>query len=77
MGSQRMDSCTVCKEVRHVRYVDLYVIGSEGSWLCRDCEMEVVQFVRGRMMYHGELKIKAILDEKERLSQPPYAYGRD
>ena len=39
--------CLLCKEIQEVRYIDLYVIGSEGLHVCHDCEMEVVSAVKG------------------------------
>jgi len=39
-------NCTICDKTRETRYIDLFVEGSEGSRLCHDCEMLVVEFVR-------------------------------
>ena len=39
-------SCDICDEVSETRYFDLFTIGSEGTRLCHDCEMLVVEFVR-------------------------------
>lgn len=41
--------CYMCNDETTVRKIDLYVIGSEGLAFCHDCEMEVVEFVRGRI----------------------------
>jgi len=38
--------CTICDKERETRYIDLFVTGSEGTRLCHDCEMLVVEFVR-------------------------------
>ena len=41
--------CTTCRKETEVRWKNLYVIGSEGVWLCIKCEMKVVHFVRDLM----------------------------
>jgi len=38
----------MCHETKEVRYIDLYTVGSEGTDLCHECEMEVVGFIRRR-----------------------------
>jgi hypothetical protein len=38
--------CMAClKDDQQVRYIDLYVIGSEGLTICHPCEMELVRKV--------------------------------
>lgn len=37
--------CYICKENKPVRWKNLYTIGSEGTNLCIECEMKVVNFV--------------------------------
>lgn len=37
--------CYACKEIKPVRWKNLYTIGSEGTDLCIECEMKVVDFV--------------------------------
>ena len=39
-------SCDICDDVAETRYIDLFVTGSEGTRLCHDCEMLVVEFIR-------------------------------
>ena len=44
-----MIKCTICQceeENDKVRHHDIYVIGSEGVYLCYKCEMAVVTFLR-------------------------------
>ena len=41
--------CTICDKERETKYIDLFVIGSEGTRLCHDCEMRVVEFIRSQM----------------------------
>lgn len=38
--------CYACKKDKPVRWKNLYTIGSEGTWLCMDCEMIVVEMLR-------------------------------
>lgn len=38
--------CYACGEDKPVRWKNLYTIGSEGTWLCIECEINVVNFVR-------------------------------
>ncbi len=40
--------CTICDELATTRYIDLYTVGSEGTRLCHDCEMLVVEFIRDK-----------------------------
>jgi len=37
--------CMICSRIKQVRYIDLYVQGSEGLLTCHDCEMLVVQYI--------------------------------
>ena len=41
-------NCTMCDETHDTRYIDLFVTGSEGTRLCHDCEMLVVEFIRDK-----------------------------
>ncbi len=41
-------SCDICDNIEDTRYFDLFTIGSEGTRLCHDCEMLVVEFIRDR-----------------------------
>jgi len=38
--------CDICRGEGDVRYIDLYIYGSEGLRVCHDCEMEIVEFIR-------------------------------
>ena len=46
MGKILDTYCDICNEVGATRYFDLFTIGSEGTRLCHDCEMLVVEFIR-------------------------------
>lgn len=38
--------CYVCRRLARGRNLDLYVSGSEGTSLCEDCELEVLDHIR-------------------------------
>jgi len=39
--------CMMCLKAQiAVRHINLYIIGSEGFWCCRECENKVVEFTR-------------------------------
>ena len=38
--------CMMCHEMGPVRHIALYVVGSEGLFVCHDCEMVLVKVVR-------------------------------
>ena len=59
-------NCMMClKDKEKVRYIDLYIIGSEGLYICHDCEMEIVEFVRQKRIENGKEKIKNFKINKE------------
>ena len=60
-------NCMMClKDKEKVRYIDLYIIGSEGLYICHDCEMEIVEFVRQKRIVSGRNKIKNYKLNKEK-----------
>lgn len=42
-------TCRICGGNGPVRCLDIFTIGSEGTDVCHDCEMAVVEFVRQMM----------------------------
>ena len=38
-------TCTLCQAETETRYIDLFVIGSEGLQVCRKCENELSRVV--------------------------------
>ena len=40
------DRCTCCGEIAETKHLPLYVIGSEGTELCHQCEMLIVRLIR-------------------------------
>ena len=49
-------SCTTCHTNTECRHFEMYVFGSEGVWLCHDCEMKVYKFIE--QLAHRWLNIK-------------------
>lgn len=49
----------MCQTDSVVNWKDIYVIGSEGVYLCHGCEMEVVKFIRTKMETSISNKLKA------------------
>jgi len=47
------------KELIQVRHISLYVFGSEGLYVCHDCEMKLVEFCRSLSSESMRLKIQA------------------
>jgi len=43
-----MRTCTICQEsYEKTKPLDLYTIGSEGTNVCLDCELLIVEYIRG------------------------------
>jgi transcription elongation factor Elf1 len=55
MPERKPGTCMVCNEKELVRYIDLYISGSEGLVICHDCEMMVVDTIQNlrRLMNIG------------------------
>ncbi len=46
------ETCAICHGdggEHALRHVNLYISGSEGLEVCHNCEMEIVEYVRGKM----------------------------
>jgi hypothetical protein len=41
-----MAPCGICTDVKNTRYLDIYVMGSEGLNICHECEMRLVTYIR-------------------------------
>ena len=57
-----MTQCTICGiivENDKARHHDIYVIGSEGIWLCYECEMNVVNYLRAMQHIASRSKLDA------------------
>lgn len=43
------EMCMICHEIKEVRHINLYPIGSEGLLCCRSCEDELLEYIRKMM----------------------------
>lgn len=50
MDEYKEGTCYMCQKEKKVRHKNLYPNGSEGCVLCIDCELEVINFIRGRSL---------------------------
>ena len=54
-------TCRICdKENVDTRHLPIYVEGSEGTHVCFDCEMMIVDFIRKIMAACGRTKIQTV-----------------
>ena len=60
--------CDICRRKSLCNWLALYVNGSEGTRLCHECEMLVVEFIREQTMAKLEEKIKAKLTNQPRVT---------
>lgn len=58
--------CYACGEDKPVRWKNLYTIGSEGTWLCMECEMKVVHLLRDLACASTRAKIERIKKERSK-----------
>ena len=57
-------ACNICHQDAECRHLDLYVFGSEGVWLCHECEMLVNAFIE--MMARHRMRLVAMSYRKEK-----------
>ena len=55
--------CMLCLEEKETRYIDLYIIGSEGLRVCHECEMKLVEYAR---LLRGEQAKRQMKERKKR-----------
>ena len=56
--------CLICENDDTVRHVNLYISGSEGLWICHQCEMVVVTHIRDMRLIAGTVKLRTIQTQK-------------
>jgi hypothetical protein len=64
-----MTRCTICNQIVEsdkARHHDIYVIGSEGVWLCYECEMALVNYLRAMQSMATRSKLTAFKEAKKR-----------
>lgn len=57
--------CLICENDDTVRHVNLYISGSEGLWICHQCEMVVVTHIRDMRLIAGTVKLRTIQTQKK------------
>lgn len=62
MLKPRKGECTLCGDEHEVFYLDLYVIGSEGIWICLSCRIILTNVARGIRSTAGRVKRDAMLE---------------
>lgn len=58
-------ACDICKSDNQVRYYgNLYTSGSEGTYLCQNCQIVACNFLRGMMNIAGEIRKQSYKDKE-------------
>lgn len=57
--------CLICEHDDTVRHVNLYVEGSEGLWICHQCEMMLVTHIRDMRLLACTMKMRTIRAQKK------------
>lgn len=57
--------CLICENDDTVRHVNLYISGSEGLWICHQCEMMLVTHIRDMRLLAGTMKTRTICAQKK------------
>ena len=65
ISMQNLPKCMVCGKRAHTRYIDLYVVGSEGLHICSDCEMQIDNYVMSMIQFAGRVKMAQHLSQRE------------
>lgn len=55
-----MARCHICTDEVEVRHLALYVTGSEGLDVCHECEMLIVNYIRGLKLVVAKAKMLGV-----------------
>lgn len=59
--------CMICDtETDDIIHLPLYVIGSEGLWVCLKCRIILTEFVRGLMQTAARTKLNTIKKQRKK-----------
>jgi hypothetical protein len=58
------ERCNICGEDKDVRWKNLYLIGSEGIYICHPCEMDLLEYLRKKSREFQRAKIERIKNER-------------
>lgn len=56
--------CTICHKDNPVRWRNIYLIGSEGIWLCWPCEKDLLKYLGDKSREFHREKIKHFKNKK-------------
>jgi hypothetical protein len=58
--------CLICGEDKKVRHKNLYLIGSEGTMMCVECELDLLKYLRKKQIKFTKKRIKLFKKKKEK-----------
>lgn len=65
MSDTFLGNCMLCHSSPiEVRHINLYTVGSEGTYACHECEMKLVEFARSLLQESGKRKMKEHLERR-------------
>ena len=65
MSETFLGHCMLCHSSPiEVRHINLYTVGSEGTYACHECEMKLVEFARSLSQENGKRKLQARLTQR-------------
>jgi hypothetical protein len=65
MSEAFLGHCMLCHSSPiEVRHINLYTVGSEGTYACHECEMKLVEFARSLLQENGRRKMQARLTKR-------------
>ena len=74
-------NCSICNSDDHVSHLDLYIIGSEGVYVCLPCRIVLSDLVRGMMQVatksrkYGYLACKKVKDNNNTTTKEEPIHG--
>lgn len=60
--------CMICSEDKPVRNKNIYIHGSEGTDMCIDCEMDMVDYLRRKSRGFFAKKLMLFKSKRKRLA---------
>jgi hypothetical protein len=55
----------LCPKENETRFIPLYVFGSEGLYVCHECEMQLVEYARLLSRKNGKNRVAQLKSEKK------------
>ena len=66
MTAYRPGRCDMCLRDKELRHVNIYINGSEGTFLCHSCYMELVEIVSERKRASFKKKMEDYIANKKK-----------